>query len=61
MTGEQSRAPGVGERVCRRATTDQGTVTEANWAGVSIKWNNRSVQAILHNDMTHVERVPKKI
>jgi hypothetical protein len=41
--------------------TDPGTVTETNWAGVTIKWNNRSVQAILHNDMAQVERVPKKI
>jgi hypothetical protein len=37
------------------------TVTEKNWAGVTIKWDNRSEQAILHNDMAQVERVPTKI
>jgi hypothetical protein len=62
MTGEQSRTLGVGERVCWRATTtDLGTVTDTNWAGVTVKWDNRSVQAILHNDMAHVEPVPKKL
>jgi hypothetical protein len=39
---------------------DQGTVTETNWAGVTIKWDNRSEQAILHNDMAQVEQVPGK-
>jgi hypothetical protein len=29
--------------------------------GVTIKWDNRSVQAILHNDMAKVERVPVKV
>jgi hypothetical protein len=33
------------------------TVTEKNWAGVTIKWE----QTILHNDMAQVERVPTKI
>jgi hypothetical protein len=37
------------------------TVTEKNWAGVTIKWDNRSEQAILHNDMARVERGPTKI
>lgn len=61
MTGDQSRTLGIGERVRWRATTtDQGTVTETNWAGITVKWDNRSVQAILHNDMAHVERVPRK-
>jgi hypothetical protein len=62
MTGDQSRTLGVGERVCwRKSATDQGTVIETNWAGVAVKWDSRSVQAILHNDMAQVERVPKKI
>jgi hypothetical protein len=34
-------------------------VIEKNWAGVTIKWDNR--RAILHNDMAQVERVPMKI
>jgi hypothetical protein len=41
--------------------TDLGTVTETNWAGVTIKWDSRSVQAILHNDMAYVERVPANL
>lgn len=60
MTGEQSRTLSVGDRVCWNTTTDLGTVTEKNWAGVTIKWNNRTQQGILHNDMKQVERVPTK-
>jgi hypothetical protein len=59
MTGDQSRLLCVDDRVCWGAsTTDLGTVTEKNWAGVTIKWDNRSEQTILHNDMAQVERVP---
>jgi len=32
-----------------------------NWSGVTIKWDSRGEQAILHNDMARVERVPKKL
>jgi hypothetical protein len=61
MTGNESRQLKVGDRVCWGVTTtDLGTVTEKNWAGVTIKWDNRSEQAILHNDMAQVERVPVK-
>ena len=58
MTGDQSRGLKVGDRVCWNADKNQGTVTEANWAGVTVKWDNRSEQAILHNDMPQVEQVP---
>jgi hypothetical protein len=62
MTGEQSRFLDIGDRVCwQNDPADQGTITEKNWAGVAIKWDNRNVQAIHHNDMARVERVPKKI
>jgi hypothetical protein len=62
MTGDQSRLLRVGDRVCWNADkNDQGTVTEKNWAGVTVKWDNRSKQSILHNDMAQVERVPVKI
>jgi hypothetical protein len=62
MTGDQPRTLGIGERVRWGATTtDLGTVTETNWAGVTVKWDNRSVQAILHNDMARVERVLTKL
>jgi hypothetical protein len=60
MTGEQSRLLNVGDRIrWRNDQADQGTVTEKNWAGVTIKWDNRSEQTILHNDMAQVERVPR--
>jgi hypothetical protein len=39
---------------------DQGTIIETNWAGVTIKWDSRSEQAILHNDMAHVDQVPTR-
>jgi hypothetical protein len=58
MNGDPSRMLKVGDRVCWHSDkNDRGTVTEKNWAGVSIKWDNRSEQAILHNDMALVERV----
>ena len=62
MTGEQSRFLNVGDRVrWQNDQSDLGTVTEKNWAGVTIKWDNRAEQAILHNDMAQVERVPMKV
>jgi hypothetical protein len=62
MTGDQSRLLKAGDRVCwGTTTTDQGTVTEKNWAGVTVNWDNRGEQAIQHNDMAKVERVPTKV
>ena len=62
MTGEQSRLLNVGDRVCWKADkNDQGSVTETNWAGVTIQWDNRTEQVILHNDMVQVELVPVKV
>ena len=62
MTGEQSRLLNAGDRVCWKTDkNDQGTVSETNWAGVTIKWDNRTEQGILHNDMVQVERVPMKV
>ena len=65
MTGDQSRLLNVGDRVSwhndQADQADQGTVTENNWAGVTIKWDNRSEQTILHNDMAQVERVPSNL
>ena len=58
MTGEQSRLLKVGNRICwQRDQADQGTVTGTNWAGLTVKWDNHSEQAIQHNDMAQVERV----
>ncbi|MDB5603812.1 MAG: hypothetical protein JWP25_712 [Bradyrhizobium sp.] len=57
MTGERSRQLKVGDRVFwQKDLADQGTVTETNWAGVTIKWNGRGEQTILHNDMGQIER-----
>jgi hypothetical protein len=62
MTGSQSRALNVGDRVCWHTdTNEQATVAETNWAGVTIKWDNRSQQAILHNDMAQIDWVPTKL
>ena len=61
MTGEQSRLLKVGDRLSWGATTtDLGTVAEKNWAGITVKWDNRSQQEILHNDMAQVGPVPHK-
>jgi hypothetical protein len=52
MTGTQSRSLSVGDRVCwRDDKNDLGTVTETSWSGVTLKWDNRSQQSVLHNDM----------
>ena len=62
MTGDQSRFLDIGDRVCwQNDQADQGIITKKNWAGVTIKWDSRGEQQILHNDMVRVERVPKKI
>ena len=62
MTGDQSRLLKPFDRVCwQNDQADQGTVIEKNWAGVTIKWDSRGEQAILHNDMARVERVQKKL
>jgi hypothetical protein len=55
MTGAESRTLSVGARVFWNADKgDAGTVTEKDWAGVTIKWDGRGVQQILHNDMAAV-------
>jgi hypothetical protein len=61
MTGSQSRLLKAGARVCwRDDKTDQGTVTETNWSGITLKWDSRSEQSILHNDMDGVSVISKK-
>ena len=62
MTGAQSRSLNVGDRVrWGEDMNDIGTITEKNWAGVAIKWDNRPEQTILHNDMTNIFMIPTKI
>jgi hypothetical protein len=61
MTGSQSRLLNVGARVCWCGDKgDQGTVTKKTWAGVTLKWDSRSEQSILHNDMDAVSITSKK-
>jgi hypothetical protein len=61
MTGNESRNLSVGSRVRWAADEgDQGTVTEKNWSGVTLKWDNRDEQSVLHNDMQMVFHVPTK-
>jgi hypothetical protein len=61
MTSTQSRLLNVGARVCwRDDRNDQATVTETNWSGVALKWDNRSQQSVLHNDMQGIGIVSKK-
>jgi hypothetical protein len=61
MTGTQSRSLSVGTRVYwRDDKNDLGTVTETNWSGVTLKWDNRSQQSVLHNDMEFVGVVSGK-
>jgi hypothetical protein len=58
VTGEQSRKLKVGDGVYwQKDLADQGTVTETDWAGVTVRWDNRGEQTILHNDMAQIERV----
>jgi hypothetical protein len=58
MTGENSRKLRVGDKVCwQKDKADKGIIAETNWAGVTVKWENRSEQAILHNDMAQIDRV----
>jgi len=55
MTGNESRSLSVGARICWADNkNDQGTVTERDWSGVFLKWDNREIQSVLHNDMERV-------
>jgi hypothetical protein len=58
MTGEQSRFLKVGDRICWQKTVPIKALTKTNWAGLTVKWDNRGEQTIQHNDMAQVERVP---
>ena len=62
MTREQSRTLQTGDRVrWRDDSNDLGTIAEVGWSGVTIKWDSRGEQSILHNDMGEVFSVPKKM
>jgi hypothetical protein len=60
MTGDESRKLKVGDRVqWDNSLTDRGTVSEVDWRGVTIKWDDGRTNSI--NDMAQVERVPTKL
>jgi hypothetical protein len=41
MTGEQSRALSIGDRVCwQMDQADKGTVSAKHWAGITVRWDN---------------------
>lgn len=43
MTGEQSRALSIGDRVCwQMDQADKGTVNAKHWAGITVRWDNPS-------------------
>jgi hypothetical protein len=57
MTGRESRQLNKGDRVVWSGDNkDVGTVTARDWAGVTIKWDNREQQKILHNNMAMVTK-----
>jgi small-conductance mechanosensitive channel len=59
MTGDESRKLKVGDRVqWDNSLTDRGTISEVDWRGVTIKWDDGRANAIYHNDMAQVDRVP---
>jgi hypothetical protein len=61
MNGEQSRLLKLGDRVWwKKNDDDRGTVFEKDWSGVTVEWDNRGSQIIMHNDMGAVERAPRK-
>jgi hypothetical protein len=61
MTGSESRLLDVGPRVCwRDDKNDQATVTATDWSGVTLKWDNRGPQSVMHNDMEAVGIVSGK-
>ena len=61
MTGDQSRTLCVGNRVrWGEDGRDFGCITEKNWAGVTVQWDDRKEQSILHNDMKGVFTVVTK-
>jgi hypothetical protein len=58
MTGAESRLLKVGDRVFWNADKDDaGTITERNWSGVTINWDNRDNQRTMHNDMAAMTKV----
>jgi hypothetical protein len=59
MTGEQSRALKVGDRVCwDDSLSDRGKVIAVSWSAVTIEWEDGLTASIEHNDMGRIQRAP---
>ena len=59
MTVTESKSLKKGTRVYWRGdSADGGTVTETNWAAVTIAWDNGQVASVCHGDMREIERAP---
>ena len=57
MTGSESRMLQIGARVYwNEDKSDSGIVSGKDWSGVSIMWDSRGEQKILHNDMGPVTK-----
>jgi hypothetical protein len=62
MTGEESRLLKVGDLVCWQLdNSDRGIAAEMNWASVTIKWDNRTDQTVMHNDMGQLDRATTSV
>jgi hypothetical protein len=60
MTGEQSRALKVGDRVCFNGEqADSGTVTAIEHRFVIIKWRDGHKSYTAHGDMKRIDLVKK--
>lgn len=52
VTGEKSRALVLGTTVFwKNDKNDFGTVIAKDWSSVTVKWDSRASQTIMHNDM----------
>ncbi len=52
VTGEKSRSLVVGTTVFWKNDRDDfGTVIAKDWSSVTVKWESRGSQKIMHNDM----------
>jgi hypothetical protein len=57
MTPTESRNLKIGSLVCWGGNAgDGGKVTETNWSGVTIAWDNHHVAVVHHGDMRDVQR-----
>jgi hypothetical protein len=62
VTGDQSRALKVGDRVCWGVSkSDLGTVVGTSWSEVTISWDDGETSSVSHNDMRQIERAPANL